>query len=108
MLRVLQTRAVNTTLINRRQFLQLTTGAFALVGSFAFAVERSFIQVCISFLTRRILPVRSKKYIHGFVRSRRIHVFMSRSIGWAVGPFRLNCPPEIAVLILKKEICYVW
>jgi len=59
-------------------------------------------QVIIPFLGAPILPVNNKKYSSGFIRSQNTDIFISRGIGWAVIPIRLNCYPEIAVLNLKK------
>ncbi|MFC1568850.1 metallophosphoesterase [bacterium] len=60
-------------------------------------------QVRIPYFTKRILPVINKQYSYGFIHGQKTNVFISRGIGWAVTPFRFNCPPEIAVLILDKE-----
>ena len=51
-----------------------------------------------------MLPVENKAYSSGLVFSPRgIPVFISRGIGWAVCPVRLNCLPEIAVLELYPQ-----
>jgi predicted MPP superfamily phosphohydrolase len=48
-----------------------------------------------------VLPVANKSYSSGLVRSPRgTPLFISRGIGWAIYPVRLNCLPEIAVLEL--------
>lgn len=60
-------------------------------------------QVIVPFYGPPILPVRNKRYASGFVRTRRMNVFISRGIGWGILPIRLNCPPEIAVLALTRE-----
>jgi hypothetical protein len=58
-------------------------------------------QVQLPFLGAPVLPVRNKEYSSGLKRSPRgTRVFISRGIGWAVYPIRLNCLPEIAVLEL--------
>lgn len=58
-------------------------------------------QVVVPFLGPPVLPVLNKTYSSGFKRSARgAGVFISRGIGWAVYPVRLNCFPEIAVLEL--------
>ncbi len=58
-------------------------------------------QVRIPFAGAPILPVRNKNYSSGLKRSPRgAAVFISRGIGWAVYPVRINCFPEIAVLEL--------
>jgi len=58
-------------------------------------------QVDIPFVGTPVLPVRNKNYSSGLKTSQRgTSVFISRGIGWAVYPVRLNCYPEIAVLEL--------
>ncbi len=58
-------------------------------------------QVDIPFAGPPILPVENKTYSHGLKTSPRgTNVFISKGIGWAIFPVRLNCPPEIAVLEL--------
>ena len=45
----------------------------------------------------------TKTYTSGLKRSPRgTQVFISKGIGWAVVPVRLNCHPEIAVLELVQ------
>ena len=61
-------------------------------------------QVVIPFVGPPVLPVRNKTYSSGFKTSPRgMGVFISRGIGWAIYPVRLNCPPEIAVLELTPS-----
>lgn len=60
-------------------------------------------QVNVPFYGPLILPVKNKKYTHGFVETERSSLFISRGIGWAIIPVRFNCPPEIAVLHLKRK-----
>ncbi len=58
-------------------------------------------QVRLPWAGAPVLPVRNKTYSSGLVTSPRgLRVFISRGIGWAVYPVRLNCLPEIAVLEL--------
>ncbi len=58
-------------------------------------------QVVLPFVGPPVLPVSNKAYSSGLVRSPRgTSIFISRGIGWAVYPVRLNCLPEIAVLEL--------
>ncbi len=58
-------------------------------------------QVRIPFAGPPILPVRNKAYSSGLINSPRgTPVFISRGIGWAIFPIRINCFPEIAVLEL--------
>ena len=60
-------------------------------------------QVIVPFYGPPILPVKNKRYASGFIRTPRMNLFISRGIGWAILPVRLNCPPEIAVLTLTRE-----
>jgi predicted MPP superfamily phosphohydrolase len=61
-------------------------------------------QVVFPFLGPPLLPVNNKAYSSGLKRSPRgTPVFISRGIGWAVYPVRLNCLPEIAVLELIPQ-----
>ncbi len=38
----------------------------------------------------------------GIVENPRARLFISRGIGWSRIPMRVNCPPEIAVLVLQR------
>jgi predicted MPP superfamily phosphohydrolase len=61
-------------------------------------------QVRVPGLGAPVLPVQNKTYSSGLVYSPRgLAIFISRGIGWAVYPVRLNCLPEIAVLELEKK-----
>ncbi len=60
-------------------------------------------QVNIPFVGAPILPVRNKKYSHGYIQTSRTGVFISRGIGWTIIPVRFNCYPEIAVLNLIPQ-----
>jgi predicted MPP superfamily phosphohydrolase len=59
-------------------------------------------QVKMPFIGTPFLPVRNKAYASGFVRSCKTDVFISRGIGWAALPVRVNCFPEIAVLNIVR------
>jgi uncharacterized protein len=62
-------------------------------------------QVDIPFLGPPVLPVENKTYSSGLKRSLRGRkVFISKGIGWAICPVRVNCFPEIVVLELVPEI----
>jgi len=50
-----------------------------------------------------VLPVRNKRYSSGLVEGGKTRIFISRGIGWAILPIRLNCRPEIAVLELVGD-----
>ena len=57
-------------------------------------------QIVIPFIGPPVLPVMNKKYSSGLISTPRTQLFISRGIGWAIYPVRLNCYPEIAVLEL--------
>lgn len=58
-------------------------------------------QISIPYIGPPVLPVQNKNYASGLVYSQKQErVFISRGIGWAIYPVRLNCFPEIAVLHL--------
>jgi predicted MPP superfamily phosphohydrolase len=57
-------------------------------------------QVVLPFLGPPVLPVQNKKYSSGLIITEKTKLFISRGIGWAIYPVRLNCYPEIAVLKL--------
>lgn len=57
-------------------------------------------QVKIPLAGAPVLPVKNKAYAEGFIQTPRTNLFISRGIGWAIMPVRLNCFPEIAVLEL--------
>ena len=59
-------------------------------------------QVVLPFIGAPVLPVKNKKYASGLVDTemKNTRMFISRGIGWAIYPVRLNCFPEIAVLEL--------
>jgi uncharacterized protein len=61
-------------------------------------------QIDIPFIGPPVLPVENKEYSHGLKHSKRGNkVFITKGIGWAIYPVRLNCFPEIAVLELVPE-----
>jgi predicted MPP superfamily phosphohydrolase len=57
-------------------------------------------QVIVPFWGPPILPVRNKRYASGLIHTEKTKLFISRGLGWAILPVRLNCLPEIAVLRL--------
>ena len=59
----------------------------------------------IPFYGPPILPVCNKRYSSGLIDTKKAKMFISKGIGWAMYPVRLNCPPEIAVLeLVQPEI----
>lgn len=61
-------------------------------------------QVIIPFYGPPIIPVKNKKYTSGLIKLHDSSLFISKGIGWAVLPIRVNCYPEIAVLHLIKNM----
>jgi len=57
-------------------------------------------QIVLPFLGALKIPVENKAYVSGLIATPRTPLFISRGIGWAIVPVRLNCYPEIAVLEL--------
>jgi predicted MPP superfamily phosphohydrolase len=62
-------------------------------------------QIVVPFIEKPImLPVKNKTYSRGLKQNARHEaVFISRGIGWAIVPVRLNCPPELAMIQLMKR-----
>ena len=44
-----------------------------------------------------------QKYINGLVKNSKTQVYVSRGVGMIGIPVRFSCPPEIAILTLKKK-----
>jgi predicted MPP superfamily phosphohydrolase len=62
-------------------------------------------QVNLPLIGSPIVSVDNRDYTSGLRYSKRgVPVFISRGIGMARIPLRVNCPPEIAVLELTREI----
>ncbi len=60
-------------------------------------------QVHLPFIGSPVLPVKNKNYSFGLKYSKkRLPVFISKGIGWAIYPVRFDCMPEIAVLELTR------
>lgn len=57
-------------------------------------------QVVLPWIGAPVLPVQNKRYSSGLIATPNTQLFISRGIGWAILPVRLNCYPEIAVLEL--------
>lgn len=60
-------------------------------------------QVVLPFWGPPILPVHNKRYASGLIQTEKTTLFVSRGLGWAILPVRLNCQPEIAVLRLMQK-----
>jgi len=60
-------------------------------------------QVVVPFWGPPILPVLNKKYSSGLIHTQKTTLFISRGLGWAIVPVRLNCLPELAVIRLVRQ-----
>ena len=59
-------------------------------------------QVRIPFLGPMGLPELGKKYVEGFFRLQHLQLYVNRGIGTVGLPLRLNCPPEITLITLRR------
>lgn len=57
-------------------------------------------QLVLPYYGPPVLPVINKRYSSGLIATARSQLFISRGLGWAILPARLNCYPEIALLEL--------
>jgi predicted MPP superfamily phosphohydrolase len=60
-------------------------------------------QVRIPFLPPFHLPDGGRKYVEGLFRFDRMQLYVNRGIGTTGLPLRLNCPPEITLLTLRRS-----
>ena len=61
-------------------------------------------QIRLPFAGPLILPPLGKKYVEGHFGFGSMQLYVNRGLGTVGLPFRLNCPPEITVLTLKRAI----
>ena len=59
-------------------------------------------QVSVPLLRRRVAPTRGG-YVQGLVNEGGGHLYVSRGVGTAHLPIRLNAPPEVALLTLRAR-----
>lgn len=59
-------------------------------------------QIRLPFIGPVNLPELGKKYIEGAFRFQHLQLYVNRGIGTVGVPFRLNCPPEITLLTLRR------
>lgn len=59
-------------------------------------------QVRLPFLGALVLPPYGRKYVEGWFRLGKLQLYVNRGIGTVGLPFRLNCPPEVAVFTLRS------
>jgi predicted MPP superfamily phosphohydrolase len=51
-----------------------------------------------------IIPSKyGQKYANGLVKNSKTQVYVSRGVGMIGIPVRFSCPPEIALLTLRKK-----
>ncbi len=59
-------------------------------------------QVRLPFVGPLNLPYLGKKYVEGIFQLEGLQLYVNRGIGTVGVPFRLNCPPEITSMILRR------
>jgi len=59
-------------------------------------------QVRFPFLPPVALPPLGKKYVEGLFRLQNLQLYVNRGLGTVGAPFRLNCPPEITEITLRR------
>jgi predicted MPP superfamily phosphohydrolase len=59
-------------------------------------------QVRLPFVGAMQLPDLGKRYVEGFFRLQNMQLYVNRGLGTVGLPFRLNCPPEITWLTLRR------
>ena len=60
-------------------------------------------QIRLPFLPPLYLPEMAKKYVWGLYKIRELTLYTNPGIGTVQIPVRLNCPPEITLLTLKRS-----
>lgn len=58
-------------------------------------------QIRLPFLPAMFLPALGVKYVSGLFRIGKTQLYVNRGLGTMHLPFRLNCPPELALLTLQ-------
>ena len=59
-------------------------------------------QIRLPFLGPLTLPELGRKYIEGWFRFGAMQLYVNRGIGTVGVPFRLDCPPEITLMTLRR------
>lgn len=59
-------------------------------------------QVRLPFVGAMELPEMGKKYVEGLFQMQGLQLYVNRGIGTVGLPFRLNCPPEITSITLRR------
>ena len=60
-------------------------------------------QVRLPVLGPLVLPPLGRKYVEGLFRFNRMQLYVNRGLGTVGIPIRLNCPPEITLIILQRS-----
>jgi predicted MPP superfamily phosphohydrolase len=61
-------------------------------------------QVCLPFLGPLYLPALAKKYVSGLYRVGPLTLYTNSGLGTIGVPVRLNCPPEITLLTIRRSV----
>lgn len=59
-------------------------------------------QICLPLVGALDLPSLGQKYVQGWFRLGTMQLYVNRGIGTVGVPFRLNCPPEITLMTLRR------
>ena len=59
-------------------------------------------QIRLPFMGPLTLPSLGKKYVEGWFRLGEMQLYVNRGIGTVGVPFRLDCPPEITLITLRR------
>ncbi len=59
-------------------------------------------QVCLPMVGALSLPSLGQKYIEGWFQLGEMQLYVNRGIGTVGLPFRLNCPPEITLMTMRR------
>lgn len=60
-------------------------------------------QIRLPLVNALYLPILAKKYPFGYYRVRDMQLYTNRGIGTIVLPYRLNAPPEVTLVTLKRD-----
>ena len=59
-------------------------------------------QFCLPLVGPLVLPSLGQKYVQGWFRVGGMQLYVNRGLGTVGLPFRLNCPPEITLMTLRR------
>jgi predicted MPP superfamily phosphohydrolase len=60
-------------------------------------------QILVPFLPPLYLPPLGRKYVSGLYKIGGLTVYVNRGLGTVNVPVRMNCPPEITLLTLRRS-----